>query len=226
MVYNFVFYPKKSIHQIIAASTELSAATEIVYKIEDEWRKRLWTLFISISVFVLFLVSLAGGISYYVINKQQDQQDVSLEASVKAISKLATVQHQYTDVFEWKDSKDLYLFELKKSIHATGTATVLAGIDLENANIKVEKKEGHVQVVFPHAKIISVDSNLHFTGEEDVMFQRISIEDRNRLLLKAKDGFHQTALDAGILQQAEEKASSQIQAFLATLGYQSAITFQ
>lgn len=221
-----MIYPKESIHQIIAASADLPAATEIVYKIEDEWRKRFWTLLISVSVFMLLFAASAAGISYYLINKQQIQQDASLVTSVKAISKLATVQHQYTDTLEWKDSKDFYLFELKKSILATGTATVLAGIDLKNSEIKIEKKDGLVKVVIPHAEVFSVDSDLHFTGEEDVMFQRISLDDRNRLIEQAKKNFRQTALEAGILQQAEDKASSQIQAFLSTLGYQSEISFQ
>lgn len=221
-----MFYPKKSIHEIISASTELSASSEILCKIEDEWRKRLWTLFISVSVFMLVLCSTGAGISYYLINKQQDQQEASLLTSVKAISKLATVQHQYTDIFEWRDSKDFYLFKLKKSILATGTATVLAGIDLESSDMKVEKKGDLVKVVFPHAEVFSVESDLHFTGEQDVMFQRISLDDRNRLMLKAKENFRQTALEAGILRQAEDKATSQIRAFLTSLGYQSEITFQ
>lgn len=221
-----MFYPKKSIHEILSAATEVSTATELVYQIEDAWRKRLWTIVASSIAIILLFSGITAAVSYSLIVKEKSRQEASILTSVKAISKLATVQHHYSDVIEWNDEKDLILFQLKKSILATGTASVLAGINLEESQLIVEKQGEQVKIIFPRAEIFSVDSELRFAGESDVLFQRISTEDRNELLQVTKEGFRKKALEAGIIAQAEEKAASQITSYLEGLGYKSEITFQ
>ncbi|RXT08099.1 DUF4230 domain-containing protein [Ammoniphilus sp. CFH 90114] len=221
-----MFYPKKSIHEILAATTEVSTAAEISYQIEDAWRKRLWILLAAIVAFFILLAVVTASISYVVLAKEKTRQEASLLTSVKAISKLATVQHHYMDVFEWNDQKDFILFQLKKSLLATGTASILAGVNLEESQVQVEKEGGRVFVTFPRAEIFSVDSELRFSGESDMIFRRISLEDRNRLMEESKETFRQKALEAGIISQAEERAASQITSYLEGLGYQAEIKFQ
>ncbi len=221
-----MFYPKKSIHEILTAATEVSTATELAFQIENAWRKRLWTLVASTFAIILLICTLTIFVSFSVIAKEKKRQEASILTSVQTISKLATVQHHYSDIFEWNDQKDLVLFQLKKSLLATGTASVLAGINLEESELTVFKQGEQVKITFPRAQIFSVDSQLQFAGEADMIFRRISIDDRNRLLLESKESFRKKALESGIIAQAEEKAASQISSYLEGLGYQAEITFQ
>lgn len=221
-----MFYPKKSIHEILTATTEVSTAAEISYQIEDAWRKRLWTLTALVFAIVFFVVGVAAAMGYAMLAKEKSRQEASVLTSVKAISKLATVQYHYVDVFEWKDQKDFFLFQLKKSILATGTASVMAGINLEESQVEIEKEGDRVMITFPRAEIFSVDSELHFSGESDMIFRRISLEDRNRLIQESKESFRQKAMEAGIIPQAEKRAASQITSYLEGLGYQADIKFQ
>lgn len=221
-----MFYPKKSIHEILTAATEVSTATELVYQIEHAWRKRLWTLVISTIAIILLISAVALSVSFSFIAEEKKRQEASILKSVEAISKLATVQHHYSDIFEWNDNKDLVLFQLKKSLLATGTASVMAGINLENSELALLKQGQEVSITFPRAEIFSVDSELQFAGEADMIFRRISIDDRNRLILESKESFRKKALESGIIAQAEEKAASQISSYLEVLGYKAEITFQ
>lgn len=221
-----MFYPKKSIHEILTAATEVSTAAEISYQIEEAWRKRLLTVIAWVLAIMMLIAGAAAATSYGLLAKEKSRQEASVLTSVKAISKLATVQHHYMDVFEWNDQKDFFLFQLKKSILATGTASVMAGINLEEAEVAIEKEGERVMITFPRAEIFSVDSELHFSGESDMIFRRISLEDRNRLIQESKESFRQKAMEAGIIAQAEERAASQITSYLEGLGYQADIKFQ
>jgi hypothetical protein len=220
-----MFFPKKVFEELLAATSEISTATALAEKMQGEWRKRVSTTVIVLCL-IIFLLLGTIGFGWHLLNKETVKEEQSLMTSVKAISKLATIQQQYTDTMEWKENKEILLFHLQKSMQVTGSATVLAGVDLEKTDVGLERDGKTIQVKLPHAELFSVDSKIEFSGEDDMVFQRITLDDRNQLLNVFKGQFKQKALDAGILKQAEERARVQIESYLKEIGYETEVAFQ
>ncbi|MBP1933731.1 DUF4230 domain-containing protein [Ammoniphilus resinae] len=221
-----MFYPKEAIQQIMAGGMETSAALELAGRVEELWKKRMRKVWVGFAVGLVFLLAIIIYFTFYFIQSADAKKEQSILASVTAISKLATVQQNFSDVIHWKENKSLVFLELEKSILASAAASVLAGIDLEKSKSSVERDGKKVIITLPHAEIFSVDSVVQFADEKDMIFQRISLDDRNQMIEQAKDGFRQKALEAGILEQAEEKAKAQINDYLESIGYTADISFK
>jgi hypothetical protein len=221
-----VFYPKKVIEELLQAGMESSAASAMTGKLEEEWRRAWHKLVLLAGVILMGVLAVWFSVSYFAWITKQDQLQSSLITSIQAISKLATVQQHHMDLIKWNDHKEFFWFQLEKSMVATGSATILAGIDLQKANFTVERNGRKVKVSLPPAEIFSVDSQVKFAHEDDVFLQRISMEDRNQLIEQAYQKFRADALHSGILKQAEEKAVAQISAYIEALDLVPSIQFE
>ncbi len=139
-----------------------------------------------------------------------------IDAELKEIGELATMEYMYTNAARFTDSKQIKNWNIpftQKSFIVKWNGEIKAGVDVDGIRTKVNKIEKVLAVCIPEAKILSHDpdeENTELLDEKSGLFNPISVKDKIKFDATMVEEMEQRAIERGLLEKAQENAEAVI----------------
>lgn len=177
-------------------------------------------ILIFVIVFVVICaVCFAGG---FLLSKKSSQGSKitsdTLFEQVQAISSIATLEYNYTNMGKFTDNAKLNGWTIpltEKSFILTYDGKITAGIQMDAIKIDVRGKT--IAITLPPAEILNheVDENsIEVYDETKNIFNQISVSDYAAFSSKQKKVMEDRAIKGGLLKEAQERAQKVISKLL------------
>ena len=150
------------------------------------------------------------------INKKADVDTTFLTQILTKSSELTTAKLKITGLSEYHD-EGVYVFN-RSDFTMCFTATVRAGINLENVKIESDPIQKKIFITIPDAEIFEVKvdpNNLKFYGTGFSLFNVNEKEDLAKALALAEEDAKKEASNTGILELANQQSEVLIKGILA-----------
>lgn len=150
------------------------------------------------------------------INKKADVDTTFLTQILTKSSELTTAKLKITGLSEYHD-EGVYVFN-RSDFTMCFTATVRAGINLENVKIESDSIQKKIFITIPDAEIFEVKvdpNNLKFYGTGFSLFNVNEKEDLAKALALAEEDAKKEASNTGILELANQQSEVLIKGILA-----------
>jgi len=150
-------------------------------------------------------VSVAAEVSTEVVLSQ-------IDAEMKTIGRLITMEYIYTDVGKFSDPRQLFGHNIPfttKSIISKWDGNIQAGVDLSAVSLALDEKAKTIRISLPAAEIFAHeidDTSFETLDEKDGLFNPIKVDDIRTLDSVSKDAMEQRAIENGLLDKANENA--------------------
>jgi hypothetical protein len=161
----------------------------------------------------LLLFSFAGGIAlmkwWNGLGEHQAKKEADLILQqVKTVSKLVTVEGNFSEIYRHEDywGTNWSLFKKKALIRVK--AKVLAGYDLSNMKMEADEKNKILKITnIGTPKILAIDHTLDYFDMNNGLFNSFKAEDYTRLGEEAKNFVSQHATKSGLLASAKHQTN-------------------
>jgi len=136
----------------------------------------------------------------------------NLRQQILSIGELATLQYDYTNVIDKKDSlkiKDWSIPLTEKSVIVVLDGTMKLGVDLSGITVEASEDTQTIAVTIPGAGFISHvihEDTLRVLDEKSGLFNPIQIEDYTTLAASQKKAMEKKVAKDGLLARAENEA--------------------
>lgn len=181
--------------------------------------------FAQLIIILLVICGLLIGAGYMIgradREKKAEISEVTLQGQIEAISELATVSYNYTDLGQYKSSKEFYGTKLPLTTSKfilTYDGIIKAGINMEGVQVSIE--EQRVIVVLPKATILSHEideSSMKVFDEKTSIFNPFTVEDYAGFYADQKTRVENKAIDKGLLTEAQEQGEKTIRSMIEPL---------
>lgn len=139
-----------------------------------------------------------------------------INAEIRDIGELATIEYLYTDAGKFEDSAELFGKEIPfsfttKSFIAKWDGAIKAGVDISKVTVEVNKEKKEIIVHIPKAEILSHevdDESIETLDEKDGLFNKLKIEDIRAFDANSKEAMEKRAIENGLLDKAYENAKA------------------
>jgi len=146
--------------------------------------------------------------SYFVKNKTEEQSVVLLE-KIRNVSKLITVESDFSEIMHYSDAKNmlLNLVSSHKKAIVLANSKVMVGFDMKQMRIQPNAKERLLTIThFPAPEVLSIQSDVEYYDVQNGLFNKFEAKDLTELNKKVKENIEQKIPESGILLTANEKA--------------------
>lgn len=168
-------------------------------------------------IFSAILISVLGiGMWYYMKNHlfkvQEAESSTLVLEKIKTVTKLITVEGQFSELYNYKESYEYDFFNLfSKKIILRVTAKVSVGYDFEKVNITVDSLTKTVTLnEMPHPEILSIDHDLDYYDISEGTFNEFTTEEYNMINKRAKQLISTKAKNTPLLSEAEKQKTEYI----------------
>lgn len=140
-----------------------------------------------------------------------------IQAQIKDIGELATIEYLYTDAGKFEDPKKIFDKNVPfttKSFIAKWDGVIKAGIDIEKIIVEINDAEKTITVHMPKAKILSheVDADsVETLDQKDGLFNPVEVEDVRKFDAESKKAMEERAIENGVLEKAFNNAKDIIE---------------
>lgn len=155
----------------------------------------------------------ASGLAYYFralfIKDKSEQQSVVLLEKIRNVSKLITIESDFTEIMHHKDTKNilLNLFKSDKKAIVLANSKVMVGFDMQQIRIKPEpQKKTLILTHFPHPEVLSIETHVEYYDVSNGLFNKFDAGDLTLLNKKVRENIEAKVPQSGILRTAQEKA--------------------
>lgn len=139
-----------------------------------------------------------------------------INAEIRDIGELATIEYLYTDAGKFEDPAELFGKEIPfsfttKSFIAKWDGSIKAGVDISKVTAEVNESEKKIVVHIPKAEILSHevdDESIETLDEKDGLFNKLKIDDIRAFDANSKDAMEKRAIENGLLDKALENAKA------------------
>ena len=139
-----------------------------------------------------------------------------INAEIRDIGELATIEYLYTDAGKFEDPAELFGKEIPfsfttKSFIAKWDGSIKAGVDISKVTAEVNESEKEIVVHIPKAEILSHevdDESIETLDEKDGLFNKLKIDDIRAFDANSKDAMEKRAIENGLLDKALENAKA------------------
>lgn len=168
----------------------------------------------------LFLLVLTLGVTlvgFYmfknqIFKSQQAENTTIILDKIKTVTKLISVEGQFSELYSYKESYEYDFFNLfSKKILLRVNAKVSVGYDFEKVNMSIDSLTKTVTLnELPVPEILSIDHNLDYYDISEGTFNSFTPQELTNINKKAKDFIASKAKTAQILQTAEAQKQDYI----------------
>ncbi|MBK8517800.1 MAG: DUF4230 domain-containing protein [Saprospiraceae bacterium] len=164
---------------------------------------------------ILFL-GLCAGMWYFMkshwFEAQKAESTTLVLEKIKTVTKLISVEGQFSELYNYKESYDYDFFNLfSKKIILRVTAKVSVGYDFEKVNITIDSLTKTITLnELPEPEILSIDHNLDYYDISEGTFNKFTTEEYNMINKKAKDLIASKAKNTPLLATAEKQKNEYI----------------
>ena len=150
--------------------------------------------------------------SYFTKSKTEAQSVVLLE-KIRNVSKLITVESDFSEIMHYSDAKNILLNLLsshKKAI-VLANSKVMVGFDMQQMRITPNIKTKTLTIVhFPEPEVLSIETDVEYYDVRNGLFNKFAASDLTLLNKKVRENIETKIPQSGILQTANNKAMETI----------------
>ena len=146
--------------------------------------------------------------SMFVRNKSEQQSVILLE-KIRNVSKLITIESDFTEILHHQDSKNLLLniFKSDKKAIVLANSKVMIGFDMKQIRIIPKPKQKILELThFPHPQVISIETHVEYYDLSNGIFNKFDAIDLTKINKKVRENIESKIPQSGILNTAQEKA--------------------
>jgi len=166
--------------------------------------------------FILGLIigaAIVAGLAYFFRNMfvkdKSEQQSVILLEKIRSVSKLITIESDFTEILHHKDTKSMLLnmFSSDKKAIVLANSKVMVGFDMKQIRIKPYPKNKTLELIhFPPPQVMSIETHLDYYDITNGLFNKFEASDLTKLNQKVRENVETKIPQSGILNTAHEKA--------------------
>lgn len=146
--------------------------------------------------------------SFFVKNKTEEQSVVLLE-KIRNVSKLITVESDFSEIMHYSDAKNILLNLLsshKKAI-VLANSKVMVGFDMKQMRIEPNPKNKLLTIThFPEPEVLSIETDVEYYDVSNGLFNKFAAADLTQLNKKVRENIQSKIPESGVLQTAHGKA--------------------
>jgi len=157
--------------------------------------------------------AIVAGLAYLFRNMfvkdKSEQQSVILLEKIRNVSKLITIESDFTEIMHHKDTKSLLLnmFSSDKKAIVLANSKVMVGFDMKQIRIKPYPKNKTLELIhFPPPQVMSIETHLDYYDITNGLFNKFEASDLTKLNQKVRENIELKIPQSGILITAQEKA--------------------
>lgn len=165
-------------------------------------------------IYGLLLGAVVVGIIFYfyravfVKNKTEEQSVVLLE-KIRNVSKLITVESDFSEIMHYADAKNILLNMLsshKKAI-VLANSKVMIGFDMKQMRIDPNPQKKMLTITyFPKPEVLSIETDVEYYDVSNGLFNKFEAADLTQLNKKVRENIEKKIPESGVLQTAQGKA--------------------
>lgn len=164
-----------------------------------------------LTLLITLLVGAWLGYQYFAARSRPVEDASVLLEKIQAVTKLTTVEGQFSEVYNYNDYQGYFSFFWDKKVLVRVRATVAAGYDLGAMKLEAEPEQKIVRMsALPQPQILSIDHTLDYYDISEGLFESFTPEDYNRINQRAKDLIREQALQSELLPAAREQAAKML----------------
>lgn len=169
---------------------------------------------------VVILISITIIAAMLIQTRKNQVESRTVAFGLKDMGELVTQAGYFTNVQSSTSTRQLFgmdiPFTTSKYIYSYD-GVVKAGLDFAGIEVQVDDANRTVTVLLPEIEILDVNidnDSLKIYDESQSIFTPLHISDVNEAQIELKEQVRQTAIDNGILEEAEKNARTIISGFL------------
>lgn len=146
--------------------------------------------------------------NWFTKHKTEEQSVVLLE-KIRNVSKMVTVEGDFSEIMHFEDVKDVFLTLVtsKKKAIVMANAKVLIGFDMKKIKLKSNNdKKILVLEYFPEPEVLSIETDIQYYDVNHGYFNKFSAYDLSELNKKVKQNIEDKIPDSELLFMAKSKA--------------------
>ena len=159
----------------------------------------------------ILIIAISAVFWFYMKNQlfevQKAENTTIILEKIKTVTKLISVEGQFSELYHYKESYDYDFFNLfSKKIILRVTAKVSVGYDFEKVNINIDSITKTVTLnELPHPEILSIDHDLDYYDITEGSFNKFTTDEYNMINKKAKELIASKAKNTPLLAAAEKQ---------------------
>lgn len=175
-----------------------------------KWILRL--LAIIVIVFVSYFFGMKGG----VFNSETNISSDIIKNQILSVKELTTLKYKYTNVGSFKNQAEFYGMKLpftQKKFIISYDGEVNAGINLEEAEVTINKEDKKVSIKIPKAEILNHvidEDSLTIFDEKNSIFNQLEVKDFSDFRKDEMKKVEKDLKEKGFLEEANEKTKDAI----------------
>lgn len=141
-------------------------------------------------------------------NKTEEQSVVLLE-KIRNVSKMVTVEGDFSEIMHFEDVKDVFLnfVTSKKKAIVLANAKVLIGFDMKKIRLESNPTNKKIKLdFFPEPEILSIETDVQYYDVKHGLFNKFSATDLSELNKKVRTNIEEKIPESELLIHAKEKA--------------------
>jgi len=146
--------------------------------------------------------------SFFTKNKTQEQSVILLE-KIRNVSKLITVESDFSEIMHYSDAKNilLNLVSSHKKAIVLANSKVMVGFDMKQMRIKPDPNRKLLTIThFPEPQVLSIETDVEYYDVSNGLFNKFAAKDLTQLNKKVRENIENKIPQSGVLQAAHNKA--------------------
>lgn len=144
----------------------------------------------------------------------------TVEAALKEAKELTTLKYHYKNIASFENSQQFQgmkiPFTTKRFLY-TYEGEIHAGVDLDEAKVRVNEEAKTINVSLPETKILSHDideDSVMVYDDKDSIFNQLELEDYSNFRKEEEAKVEKEAIDKGLLVEAEDQTIKAVKELL------------
>jgi hypothetical protein len=157
--------------------------------------------------------AVVGLVVYFLRNKfvrnKTEEQSVVLLQKIRNVSKMITVEGDFSEIMHFEDVKDVFLSLVtsRKKAIVLANAKVLIGFDMKKIKLSSNpEKKKLILEHFPSPEIVSIETDIQYYDVSNGLFNKFAANDLSELNKKVKQNIESKIPDSELLYSAKNKA--------------------
>ena len=146
--------------------------------------------------------------SFFAKNKTQEQSVILLE-KIRNVSKLITVESDFSEIMHYSDAKNilLNLVSSHKKAIVMANSKVLIGFDMKKMLLDADASRKLISIThFPAPEVLSIETDVEYYDVSNGLFNRFAASDLTLLNKKVRENIEAKIPQSGVLHTAQSKA--------------------
>ncbi len=174
----------------------------------------------AIIVAVLMIAAFFAAKNIFNVEEETKVTSETVEAALKEAKELTTLKYHYKNIASFENSQQFQgmkiPFTTKKFLY-TYEGEIHAGVDLDEAKVRVNEEAKTINVSLPETKILSHDideDSVMVYDDKDSIFNQLELEDYSNFRKEEEAKVEKEAIDKGLLVEAKDQTIKAVKELL------------